>query len=338
VVFGRGYGIYPQQEGGFNMSSDNNSFEWADWGSLLPLERELLVNVMQGKAVCGTKGFFNKKHHIPNSEWYADDNTIRASILSRLILDKKAKGAIHPYGIRIIGAHIKGELNLDTATILFPLVLQDCYIPKEIDLRDANTRLLSFRGTHTGPIVASRIVVESSLALNEGFWAKGGVRLHGAHIKGQFDCRRGVFDNPVKPERASYEEKKFALMADDMRVDCDMYLTGASTRGLVSLEAAQICDDLKCEGTHFFNPNEKALVADRIHVGGHVFFTVFKGNDKHKPRNFKACGQMSFIQARISGSLFFRSAVLCDKGQIVLDAREANIAGSVGSKELKPMV
>jgi hypothetical protein len=307
-------------------------FEKAHGITFLKTEEQLLINVVKGN----TTDFSNHKAFLTRDKYKPDPDptlmevrTIRAALLRWLILDEKAKSNVSTYGIRIQSAFIEGVLNLDSARIPFPLIFQSCYIPDTIDLRDAQTLLLSFNGSHTGPIRASRIIVESSLALNEGFWAKGEIRLHGAHIKGPFDCRHGMFDNPVKPECASFEEKKFALMADDMKVDCDMYLTGAKSRGLVSLGGAQIYDDLKCEGAHFINRNEKALVADRMHVGGHVFFTVFKGNDKHKTRNFNAIGQVSFIQARISGSLFCRSARFFDRGQIVLDAREANIAGGI---------
>jgi len=320
----------------FDMPTDNRLIEWAKENgfTLCPAEEKLLANVIQGKPVHGKTRFLTKKCHKPDLAWSLD-YTISAKLLSRLILDETAKGFIHPYGIRIYGYYIEGKLRLDTARIPFPLVLQKCYIPKPIELRDANTRLLSFRGSHTGLIEASRIGVESSLALNEGFWAKGEVRLHGGHIKGQFDCRHGRFDNPVKQECASYEEKKYALMADDIKVDCDMYLTGVRAIGPVSLGAAQIFDDLKCEGAHFFNPKGKALVVERIHVGGHVFFNLFEGNNRHKTSYFKAFGQVSLIQAKIKGSLSCRSAVLYDNGQIVLDAREANIAGSVWFEGLK---
>ncbi len=312
------------------MTPDNTLIEWAEEEGfiLLPLERALLVDVIKGTEVRGNTEFLSKTRHAPDVDG-ADYHTISAELLSRLILDEKVRRFIHPYGIRIVGAYIKGNLHLDTARISFPLIFQDCYIPEEIELRDANTQILNFKGSHTGRIRASRIVVESSLALNEGFWAKGEVRLHGAHIKGLFDCRRGRFDNPVTDECSNHVAEEHALMADAIKVNCDMYLTGVRARGLVSLGAARIYDNLSCEGARFINPKGKALSADRIYVGGNIYFSAIEVDNTHKAAPFISVGQVSLIQAKIKGGFLCHSALLWNKGQIALEAREAKIAGSV---------
>ena len=110
------------------------------------------------------------------------------------------------------------------------------------------------------------------------FSAKGGVRLLGASIGGNLDCKGGkFFSNP----------KRNALYADGMAVKGSVFFKADegdeksipfSADGEVRLLGASIGGNLDCKGGKFHNPKGYALAAESAKIGGSLIWRKISGN------------------------------------------------------------
>lgn len=130
---------------------------------------------------------------------------IRAELIRRLMLgvplQPGGQPVATPCGVRMTGARIEGELNLDNgrgkdASIMPGLVMDNCLIPDLIDLSYAQLGKLSLEKSHIYYVRAVRAVIEGELVLNDispapdkGFCF---LSFHSAHIDGDVQLRRAV--------------------------------------------------------------------------------------------------------------------------------------------------
>src|SRR3990172_495586 len=172
---------------------------------LTPTEQELLAKAQEGEPLDLQKG--DKELDNPeNAPQWDESRSIRSEFLSWLCTDRKAAELVHRRGVQIAGAKITGPLDLSFAVIPHPLALIEC-AAEEIILLSADARSLNFGGSYTGPINADGLKTVGLVFFDEGFRAKGEVRLRGADIGGQLSCRGGTFEN----------EKGKALNADSLK-------------------------------------------------------------------------------------------------------------------------
>ena len=210
-----------------------------------------------------------------------NENAIIQSHLIRWILtNPEAISFIDPYGLRIEGAEIKGNLNLDSVTIPFPLVLKRCSFG-DIILIDAETRFLSLEGSSCNSIVARGIRVKGSFRLDsclgeKPFEVKQGVDFCGANISDDFDCSRGHF----LPNRFHN-----AFWAKHIKVGGNLSLISSYINGETNLSGAKIGGNLDCNHGIFINPAPDksssqvevyALDTSLAEVGGKTCFNSFK--------------------------------------------------------------
>jgi hypothetical protein len=141
-------------------------------------------------------------------EWDAG-RTVRAAVLSRLLVGGADVPPAAPKGVRLQGALISGQLDLELATLRCLLALLDCLIEEVVILDEANAPTVRLAGSHLPGLQARQLVTRGDLRLDAGFTAAGGVVLAGAHIGGQLICDGGAFTNDNGP----------ALIADGLTVD-----------------------------------------------------------------------------------------------------------------------
>jgi len=192
------------------------------------------------------------------TEWESG-RTIQAEVIVDLLIgdDEAASTAVR--GVRLQGARITGELNLEATTLRCPLALLDCSFASGINLSEATAVSVRLSGSHVPTLDARQLRTHGDLRLDEGFSVSGGAELAGAHIGGQLNCTGGQFSNADGP----------ALNADGLTVDSSMFCNeGFSASGEVRLAAAQIGDVLDCMGGHFFNAGGSALNLWRATVSG----------------------------------------------------------------------
>jgi hypothetical protein len=211
-----------------------------------------------------------------------DDRYIRPDCIAWLCRDPAAR-LVSRRGIRVVGACINGNLDLDHATIAFPLSFKKCCFRGAIVLRNTVLPCLSLEGTHTGRIEADQLKVAGHVFLSDGFQAKGEVRLFGATIGRCLNCNGGQFSN----------NNGDALNADGLNADGVFLGKGFRADGEVCLRRAVIGRDLNCNGGQFYNRERNALSADGLKVDGVVFLRD----------GFRVEGTVSLMSAEIRRNL-----------------------------------
>jgi hypothetical protein len=202
-------------------------------------------------------------HNLPNDLaliedkmlWYAafgeeldgKSGTVEASFLQWLLTNPRAVGLISVNGIHVKNIKIQHDLNLDSATIGFPIHIKDSEFSHNIILRDAKTRFITFEKSTCNSIKAERIHVEGSFIL-DGFTAKEKVDLGGAQISGDLNCSGGRF---LDTKEALTLDR--AEIGGRVRLDEDDLHECFKAQGEVSLREIKINGSLVCSGGRFIN-------------------------------------------------------------------------------------
>jgi hypothetical protein len=282
------------------------------FGDLSVAERKIMRAALRGDfAWCGPNRDDKDSANDPaNGEAWEKQRAVRAKLIRWLCIDKEVRPHIDPKGIRIHGARIIGELDLEYAEIPFPLFLRRCLFQNSILLSFARSRTVSLEGSLTGPITGLGWIVEGSLFLRNKFRVRGAVRLVGAKISRALVCTGSAFENPGRE----------ALVADEINVGGSVYLNGGfRADGAVRMVGAEIGGLLICEACIFSNPDGDALVADGIRVAGSIVLR----------EGFQAAGRVSLLRAEIGGDLDCTGGTFRHRGEQALIADGAKIAGYV---------
>ena len=122
--------------------------------------------------------------------------TIRAELIRFLARGGNADHPVDPRGVRLQGARITGELNLQGCHLPADLGLWACEIEEAVQLRGTNLQTLNLDGSrisgvdNSGSLNADRLTAKGGVFLRNGFEAQGTVRLLGADLGGDLDCDR----------------------------------------------------------------------------------------------------------------------------------------------------
>jgi hypothetical protein len=271
-------------------------------------EWKLLTRATEGElAVCGPSSSPADPTNDPSKAERGDGNVgwsrereIGADLIRWLCVDHRAKEQVDPLGVRILGAKITGELDLDLVIAPFPITLWHCALTGETVLRRAEIPQVDLQGTWTRSIRADGAIIKGSVFLRNGFHADGEVRLLEAKVGGDLDCHGGTFNG----------SGGHALSADEVDVGGGVILGGKFTaQGEVRLVGARIGGHLVCADGTFNNPEGNALDADFAQVRGNVYLSWFS-----------AYGVVALRGARIEGGLDCRWATF---REATLDVRSA---------------
>lgn len=304
----------------FIMSSDrvnagtNNSSELLrlakeEFGNLTKAEEKLFQAVANAQLADYSAKDAKDNDPADANNW-GPERVIKADRIAWLCRDNHASELVTHNGIWVKGARVDGRIELNGARISFLLFFDKSALPEGISVVSAELFSLSLPGTHTGPITADGLKVKGSVFLQNGFKAKGEVRLLGATIGGELSCIDGQFINP----------NGHALNAERLKVNASVFLRdGFRSEGEVDLLGASIRGNLECNKGQFVNPDGFALAADKIRVEGNVLL----GN------GFISEGEVFLIGATIGGNLN------CQKGQFInpdgraLNANRLKVEGNV---------
>jgi hypothetical protein len=163
---------------------------------------------------------------------------------------------------------------------------------------DCGGAKLTGKDNDADALIAERIKVGGGVFLGREFTAAGAVRLSGADITGQLNCRGAKL--------TSKNNQGNALVADGVKVRGGVFLGQEFTAaGAISLSGADITGPLDCGGAKLTGKdnNEYALIAERMKAGGDVFLD----------QEFTAAGTISLSGADITGQLNCRGAKLTSK-------------------------
>ena len=241
---------------------------------------------------------------------WGDDRTCRATVIRDILRGRLAPDS-DPHGLRLRGARISGQLDLENLSTDVNLELSDCLLKDGVLARDA--RLASVRLTRCRigqrakpPLDAARLtcsVLDLTQARIIGHAERGAVNLTGAHIGGRLDCSGAELRNDSGP----------ALDGGGLQVDQDLLLTGGGA-GAVWLIGAHIGGLLDCSGAKLRNDSGPALAADGLQVDQALFlrggFTATGGG---------GAGAVRLTSAHIGGQLDCSGAKLRNDSGPALD-------------------
>ena len=238
-------------------------------------------------------------------EW-GPERSVRAEVIADLLLGNGEAASVPVKGVRLQGARIIGELNLEASTLRCPLALLHCSFASAINLNEATAVSVRLSGSRVPAIHARQLLTRGDLRLDEGFNGSGEVDLVGAHIGGQLVCTGGQFSNP----------NGYALNADSFSVEGHMFCDeGFSASGEVSLLGAHIGGWLDCTGGQFSNADGRALTADRLTVD----------QDMYCDHGFSASGEVNLAGTHIGGQLACTGGQFSNPDEVALNAERLTV-------------
>jgi hypothetical protein len=254
----------------------------------LSLDQEIIDAAVAGELVDRGEGPFS----LSEMRAWGDDRTVQAEVLRCLLT---GTDRVDAKGVRLRGIKIKGELDLQAATVPHPLRLESCYLEDaQPDFSFATFSLLELKHCHLPGLAAESLIVHKDLDLT-GSTLTGPIQLGGADIAGWLVC--------TKTQLEGRNKDGFALVAFGLKVGGGIDLDqGFRTMGAINLMGANITGQLNCTGAHLDGKDSqgRALLADRIKVGRGVQFSD----------GFSSVGAIKIPGASITSTLTLRGAQL----------------------------
>lgn len=281
-----------------------------------PVEQRLIESVARGE-VLDLAGDGPVDEEAMRS--WGDDHAISASVIRELVRGLLVSEP-DPHGLRLRGARIVGQIDLENVTSDLALELRDCLLPDGVNLRNARLSAVALSGCRIEQAPGSAdAALEATRCAARVFSLEGStvsadaiagtIRLAAARV-GTLDCRSARWENSTGP----------ALDADGLTVDQSVFLndgltaTSPSARGTVRLLGAHIGGQLNCGGARLENTVGPALNADNLRVDQDVLlcngFSATSASEQ---------GTIRLIGAHI-GSLSAGGARLTNTAGPVLDA------------------
>jgi hypothetical protein len=263
-------------------------------------EQRLVDAVVSGAVVDLRTGDPAADDPASGATWPAD-RTVRAELVARLVTGTRTPQAGPPRAVRLFGARLTGELDLESAVLLCPLVLVGCHFEEPVNLQQAQAVTVRLPDCHTPGITADELHVRGALVLERLVASPGGVSLSGARVGGHLDLDGAELTNREGP----------ALHADSFTVDQSMYCrNGFTAEGEVRLLGARIGGNLELDGAVLTGPGGLALNADRLTVDHSMYCRT----------GFTAHGEVNLLGAHIGSTLEFDGAALVNPGGLALNA------------------
>lgn len=206
---------------------------------------------------------------------------IRADFLRFLLLGADENAPVREKGIKLQGAWITGELDLECAKVC-SIWFRNCRFDNNIYARNAKCFDVDFTGCKLQSIDLSVAHIDGQ-AVFVNAEVNGNILFTDAKIDAALDCKQCCIHG--------FDE--LALRADRANIVGDVFLNEATIKGYVSFVGASIGGDFVCKGASFINRERVALGANGIRVKGNVWLS----------EAFSSDGQVCLIGARIGHDL-----------------------------------
>src|ERR1700691_4989379 len=181
--------------------------------TLSDIERQLLCHAVAATLLDLRAGTAELDDPANGMNWGAE-RQVRADLLVALLTATLRPDGRIPRSIKLRGARIIGSLNLEAATLICPLLLQDCHVDEPVNLGEATAPAIRMLGSYLPALTARQLRTSGDVDLNAAvFTTRGEVRLDGARIGGYLDLDGATLTNPGGT----------ALNAVQITVDLSMY-------------------------------------------------------------------------------------------------------------------
>jgi hypothetical protein len=260
---------------------------------------------------CGSQQFEGPE--IEDERWRGQCHRVDPALL-RTLLTQPDLADRTPHGVRITGARIDGDLNLDDAHVASAEVsLFGDLITGSVTTSDARLDgAVQLDGSLIeGQIDSSYATFRSRLTLTGSIVRKGisgasmhvrnGVAMEAADIGGPVDLRDAVIDGQLSMVGANIADNQ-TFDAGRMRVGTGgLFLNGVHFGGSVNFHDVQVDGQMNMEGASV--ADGQPFDAYRMHIGtGGLFLT-----------NVRFGGLVNLQATQVDGQLYMRGATVADK-------------------------
>ena len=219
--------------------------------------------------------------------------TIRAEVITALLLGAVPADAGRIAAVRLAGARITGTLDLGHGVITVPVRLRRCEVTNVIDLTAVKARDLDLSGSKLAGLTAPLAVIDGNLGLSRCECA-GAVALSGAHVTGALDVQDTSLTRPGA----------VAFLGNRLSIDDDLIALRTTADGEFRLAGSRVGGSVLLDGATLRNEGGYALHAPNMSVGAR-----FLARD-----GFSAHGKVQLAGLRVDGDLNFRNALLRNPG------------------------
>ena len=186
---------------------------------------------------------------------WGPERTVRAEVLRQLLVGEPREQA-EVAALRLVGARISGELNLQYGVVPHPIRLMGCRFDHPPNLYGARTRQLNLSASWLPALTAATVRVDGVLRLTDAR-IPGTVRLGGARISGAFFLDRARLGG----------DGGRAMELNQAGVGDDVWAPGLVAHGEVRMDGARIDGALNLDDAHLSNPERIALFAPGLTIG-----------------------------------------------------------------------
>jgi uncharacterized protein YjbI with pentapeptide repeats len=260
-----------------------------------------LVEALEQRRPCNFSAGTSVDDLEKSSEW-GPDRTIEAALLRKILIGATGSDGLADQPLEIIGALIKGKVDLRAATVKRPVAFDRCVFSDSIDCRDARMSSTSFQKCRVLGIDARYAEFDGSLLLRDSD-LNGPLDLVSASVNRDIDLRKSRLG------------VKSRIIADRVNVGGSVYFReGFTTEAQISMEGAQITSMLDGIEGRFRNDNGVAVMLNAAKIGGFAVFTSAELRAKTGPvltaEGAQIGGRLSFDRATVEGTLLLRSLVV----------------------------
>jgi hypothetical protein len=233
------------------------------------------------------------------SQWPVE-RIVGAHVLARLLLDPPPPVPGCVRNLRLRGARITGQLDLDGARVEHQIELVECYFDEPVKARGARTLHLSLAGSWLSELRLRNIDVDGELALQRLRTTRL-VDLADASVARSVRLTDAVLASPRGP----------ALMAERIRIGGALFCQGLRSSGEVRIPSAHVGGILNIASADLHSDRDSdldgtALDGNGITVGGSLFADCRRDAD----RGLMTVGRVFLAGANIAGDLDFTGASL----------------------------
>jgi uncharacterized protein YjbI with pentapeptide repeats len=284
---------------------------------------------------------------------WGPSRTVRAEVISALLLGACAAEPGHAPAVRLRGARITGRLDLMGATLSCPLVCEYCHFDGEPRFVESSAKTVRLAHSRLPGFNGARMRLDGIL----NFWSSvvdSVIRLDQAKVAGQV-CLREV--------TAGTGNGDVAVAADGLVIEGNLDAIGLIARGLVRLEGAQISGTADLTSARLTGSQERALRLSNAVIGGRLLCDGLSAEGELRLHNtqvgaaiglsgarlsapsgaalnaggltvaggvfcldgFTAEGEVRLIGARLGANLALAGAVLSNPGKVALNLDRATI-------------